>query len=123
MLDKLQRIAQSIQFFLVPSIGIGVGCLLAATTIIFTSTTHEGDHYLIPALVGLVWALSVYAFIVTFRNIPARKSEGIGFFQKLKRSIVRGWYWVVGVVFIATTFSAIFITYRLISIWIKDFAG
>jgi hypothetical protein len=122
MIDRLQRLARALHVLLIPSIAIGLFCLSVAVYIILTSTSHEGDHYLIPSLVGLVWAISTYAFILTFHTIPIKADKSLGFFQKLKRGIARGWYWMVGVVFIVTTLSAIVITYRMISIWLRDYA-
>ncbi|MEJ2609730.1 MAG: hypothetical protein P8179_06465 [Candidatus Thiodiazotropha sp.] len=122
MIDKLQQISQAIRILLIPSIAAGLFCLYAVIYIVFSSTTHSGDHYLIPSFIGLLWAVSTYAFIVTFRTVPERANNSMSFFGNIKRKLSRGWYWIIGIVFIATTLSSLFLTYRMISIWIRDYA-
>ena len=123
MLDKLQRIAQAIQFFRLPSLGIGFICLGSLVAIIFTSTSQEGDRFLLPSFVGLIWGMSTHSFIVTFRSVPEKASSTLGSFGKLRRNIVRGWYWCISVVFLGATAGAIFVTYRMVSFWVRDYSG
>ncbi len=123
MIDKLQRIAQTIQILRLPSIAVGLISLPSIVVIIFTSKSHEGDRFLIPSFVGLLWAMSTYSFIVTFRSVPEKASKTLGFFSKLKRNIHRGWYWFISVVFLGTTVAVILVTYRMVAIWLSDFGG
>lgn len=123
MIDKLQRIAQSIQFLRLPIVIIGLISLGSIVVIIVDSKPHEGDRFLIPSFVGLLWALSAYSFIVIFRSIPERASATLSIFNKLKRNFNRGVHWFIGVVFLGTTVFVIFVTYRLVSIWIHDLGG
>lgn len=123
MLNKLHKIAQAIHIIRLPSIAVGTVALVATITIIFTSKTHADDFFLIPSIVALLWAMSCYFFIVTFRELPEKPSRLLRFTARLKQNIRRGWYWVIGALFIATTVAAVAITYRLISIWLADYAG
>jgi hypothetical protein len=123
MIDKLQRIAQAIQILRLPSIAVGLIGLASLVMIMFISKSHEGDRFLIPSIVGLFWAISAYSFIVTFRSVPEKANKSLKFFSKLKRIINRGWYWFIGVVFLCTTVAAMFVTYRMVSIWLRDYGG
>lgn len=123
MIDKLQRFAQAIQWLRLPSLSLGLISLVLILAIIFISTSHEGDRLLIPSFVSLLWAMSTYAFIVTFRSVPEKASKVSSFFSKLKQNIKRGWYWFISVVFLATSVTVILLTIRMVSIWSRDYAG
>ncbi len=123
MIDKFQRIAQIIKFLRLPSIAVGIFSLASIFVIIFTSKSHEGDRFLIPSIVGLLWAMSTYSFIVNFHSVPEKPSKTMKFFSRLKRNINRGWYWFIGIAFLTTTMCVIIATYRVVSIWIRDYGG
>ncbi len=123
MIDKFQRIAQVIQILRLPSIAVGLCSLASIVVIIFTSNSHEEDRFLIPSFVGLLWAMSTYAFIVTFHSVPEKASKTMTFFNRLKRNIIRGWYWFISIVFLGTTVSVILVTFRVVSIWMRDYGG
>lgn len=91
--------------------------------IILTSKSHEGDRFLIPSVVGLLWAMTTYAFLVTFRSVPEKASKTWRLVSRLKRNISRGWYWFISAVFVGTTVGAIFITIRMASIWLRDYGN
>ncbi len=123
MLEKLQRMAQAIQIFRLPSLAVGVISLAAMVMIILTSKSHEGDRYLIPSMIGFIWGVSTHSFIVTFRSVPRRAGNTLGIFSKLRRNINRGWYWFISIVFLGTTGAVLFVTYRMVSFWLRDYTG
>ncbi len=123
MIDKLQRIALAIQFLRFPSIAVGSLCVTAIVTIIFTSILHDGDRFLIPNFVCLLWAIDIYLFIEIFSSVPEKADTTLKLFSKLKRKFSRAWHWLVSVVFLGTTLAAISITSRMVSIWLRDFGG
>ena len=123
MIDKLQGIAQAIQILRLPSIAVGLISLTSMVAIMFLSKSHGSDRYLIPSIVGLLWAISTYSFIVTFRSVPKKAKKSLKFFTKLKRNINRGWYWFIGVVFLGTTMAVMFVTFRMVSIWLRAYGG
>jgi hypothetical protein len=123
MIDKLQGIAQTIQILRLPSIAVGLISLASMVAIIFISKSHESDRFLIPSIVVLLWAISTYTFIVTFRSVPKKANKSLKFFSKLKRNINRGWHWFIGVVFFGTTVAVIFLTFRMVLIWLGSYGG
>jgi len=90
MIDKLQGIAKAIQILRLPSIAVGLISLASMVVIMFISESHESDRFLIPNIVGLLWAISAYSFIMTFRSVPV---------------------------------AVMFVTYRMVSIWLRDYGG
>jgi hypothetical protein len=122
MIDKLQRISQTIQFLRLPAIAVGMFCLATTVVIILNTNSTDGDRFLIPSFVGLLWAMSTYTFIVTFRSVPEKAGNSLSLFRKLKRHLHRGWYWVISMAFLGTTITAIYFTNSMISIWLRDYA-
>lgn len=122
MIDKLQVIAQAIQFLRLPAIAVGFLCTASTILIIISSISDDGDKYLIPSFVGVLWAMSTYTFIVTFRSVPEKSDNSLTVFGKLKRHLHRGWYWVISIVFLSSTLAALIFTKSMISIWLKDYA-
>ena len=123
MLDKLQRIAQAIRIFRLPSIVVGFISLASLVVVIFTSVFPDDDRFLIPSFVGFLWGWSTYLFIVTFRSVPEKASTTVGLISRFSRNIVRGWYWCLSIVFVGATVAAIFVTYRMVSFWLRDYSG
>ncbi len=123
MIDTLQRIAYTIRMLRLPSILAGLVSLASLAVSIFIMSPHHGDRLIIPSLVGLIWAMSTYAFIVTFRSVPQRPGSASGIFSRLKLRIERGWYWFISVILLGTTVVAIGLTCRMVSIWLRAYSG
>lgn len=119
MIDKFQQMAQALQFLRLPAVVLGGASLVFVGSIIFVVDSPTGERFLIPGIVSLLWALSVYAFIETFRVIPARADKSLGFFGRLKRKLSRGWYWLIGIIFVATSAAVLFVSYRLLFVWLS----
>ena len=122
MIDKLQKIALAIQFLRLPVIAVGFFCLATTILIIINAISNDGDKFLIPSFVGVLWAMSTYTFIVIFRSVPEKADNSLSGFGKLKRHLHRGWYWLISTVFLGSTVAAIFFTKSMISIWLRDYA-
>lgn len=121
MIDRFQRIASAIQILKIPSVAIGLVAFSLVAMTIFTSKSHESDHFLIPGIVCCLWAVNTYLFITIFRTIPAKADDSLRFFARLKRRLNRGWHWFVAIMFVATSLSALVVSYRMISIWLSDY--
>jgi hypothetical protein len=123
MIDRFRRIAQTLQFLRLPSVAIGLVCLASMVVIVLTSEGHQQDTLLIPSLVGLLWAVTTHAFLATFRFAPEKADPSWGIVRRLGRYLRRAWYWAIGIVFLATTTAAVFVTYRMVSAWLRDYGG
>ena len=123
MIDKFQRIARTIHFMKLPAIAIGLISLLFIISFVFIAQSDAGNRWLMPGFIMLLWAISTYTFIVNFQLIPAKADKSMRFFSRLKRNIHRALYWLVALIFLGVTVGAVFITYRMTYVWIKDYAG
>lgn len=123
MIDKLQRIAKAIQILRLPSLFVGATALALLVVIILVLAPPQGDRLVIPCIVGLLWGLSMYVFIVTFGTVPERPGPELTFFSKLKQKFVRTWYGLIGLFFIGATIAIIIITIRMVLIWLRSHGG
>ena len=123
MIDQLGRIAQTLQFLRIPTIVVGIASLIVLTVVIFTSQTHEDDIYLIPSIVGLLWAVTTYSFLTGFNSVPHKAEHSWKFFRRVKRNLIRTWYWLLAITFLGTSILAMFVTFRIASIWVGDYLG
>lgn len=121
MIDKLGRIAQTLQILRIPAVVVGLASLIVITVIIFTSKSHEEDFYLIPGIVGLLWAITTYSFLTGFMSVPHKAEPSWKFFRRVKRRLARTWYWFLAITFLGTSILAISVTYRIVSIWVRDY--
>jgi hypothetical protein len=121
MIDKLKIIAEALYFLRIPSVVLGLVSLAAMMTIVVNSKSHDGDFYLIPSFVGLIWSITTYSFLVAFRTVPQKADQSWKFIKRLKRTLVRIGYWLMGVIVIGTTIGALIISYRIIAVWARDY--
>ncbi len=70
MIDKLKRLALSIQVLRLPSLSVGLISLISLVVVILFFASEQDTLFLIPCIVGFLWGMSAYTFIVTFRAVP-----------------------------------------------------
>ena len=123
MIDRMRKAARAMRILALPSLALAVLCLCVAVYVVFSSTSAQGDRYLFPAIVGLLWSLSSYGFIETFRHVPDRLDGRARLHLRLKRGLARLWYWMIGLVFIGTTATVAILTLRIFTVWVRDHVG
>lgn len=123
MIDTLQRIAIAIQMLRLPSIVVGWVSLASLVVTILFMSPHQGDRFIIPGLVSLLWAISAYAFITTFRSVPEKPAKTTRRLARLWQKLKRGWYGFISAVFLCTTVVVIVLTVRLVSVWVREYGG
>ena len=123
LLDKFHRFAHAIQILRIPSLVFALICFVSIAAIAFTSDSSEKDQFLLPSVVGLLWAISAYAFITTFRFVPEKSNKPWRIIARLKRNIHRTWYWLISIGFLGITAVTVFLTSRMAAIWLKEFGN
>lgn len=102
---------------------LAVACFACTVFIIFTSSSHEGDKYLFPSILGFLWALSVYGFIETFKYVPEHSGNEPGLLKRTKRKLSRLWYWMIGLVFFGTSIAVIVLSLRTLTVWFGEYGA
>ena len=123
MIDKFKRVAQAIQMLRLPSLWIGLISLTSLVVNVLFFAPDQGSRFIIPCIVGLLWGMSTYAFIVTFRAVPEKPIAPLKFFGKLKHTMTRAWYGLISVIVLGATLATVAVTIRMISIWFRDYGG
>lgn len=100
----------------------GFVCAAIIVVLLLASDSHQGDRFLMPSFVGLLWAISLFTFIEAFSAVPSRVDADLTLFGRFGRRMKRGWYWVLMVVFLGATAVALVLTSRLVSIWLSEYS-
>ncbi|MCH9025968.1 MAG: hypothetical protein IIA05_02490 [Proteobacteria bacterium] len=81
----------------------------------------SGEQWVIPSIVGFLWALSVYSFIAGFQHVPLKADSQASLLAKLKAVFRRAPYWVLAFLALTSSVVVLILSYRLFSIWLRDF--
>ena len=123
MIDTFKRMAQAIQVLRLPSLGVGLTSLASLAVIVLFFAGGQADRLIIPFSVGLLWGLSTYSFIVTFRAVPDKPDTPLRFFSRVTYTITRLWYGVVSLFFLGASAAILVVTIRMVSIWLRGHGG
>ena len=81
----------------------------------------SGEQWVIPSILGFLWALSVYSFIASFQHVPVKADSQASFLAKLKAGFRRAPYWVLAFLALTSSVAVLVLSYRLFSVWLQDF--
>lgn len=121
MLDRLHRIACKLLPLRMLFLGLAVFGFLALITSLFAETGRDQGLITMPAMTLFLWALAVYVFILNFAVIPQRKAEEGSLVKRGWQRLQRAWYWLVGLFFLVTTLVLLYVTTRIVTLWLRDF--
>ncbi len=120
MLERLQKFA----LFLRPVQPLAVTGLILFAAIFAWNTiapVESGDQFVIPSIVGFLWALSAYSFIASFQYVPVKANSQASFLAKLKAAFRRAPYWALAVLALTSSVAVLILSIRLFSVWLNDF--
>ncbi len=121
MIDRFQQVAYKLRILRVPAIVVGLLSILVIFVTVFFSQSREADRFLVPAVVTLLWAMSTYGFVETFRSVPTPVSNTMSWFARLGRRLRRAWYWLIAVVFVVASAAAVFVAFRMLVVWSRNY--
>lgn len=120
MLDTFRKIARTIRLLQFPALLMGIGGLLLLCIVILFTGIISGEQLIIPAIVCALWGFCGYFFIGTFKNVPGPLITRPGLFAGIRYKLSRFWYWLVCVLFLATTIAALITSLRVLLIFFRD---
>ena len=121
MLDRLNRIARRLLPLRMLFLGLAIFGFLMLIASLFIEESREQGLYAMPALTLFLWALSLYVFILNFAVIPQRRTGESSRIRRGWQLLQRAGYWLVALFFLATSLGLLYVTARLIMLWIRDF--
>ena len=121
MIEVLQSLAKKIRWAKPFILIIGLVFFGLFLTTVLGVEGMSDDVYLIPGVLGVIWAALFFTLISIFPYVPARPARDTALLAKLKIRIKRGLYYILGVLLIVLTMAVIFISFRMLVIWRADF--
>ena len=116
-IDKLNILVNKLQWFRPISVVLALGFASLAGYIVFATTgIAKNDDYLLPSAVGAVWSVLVFGVLSGFAVIPAVPDKSLSWFKRVKARVIRGYYWLLFWLCLATTLVAAHLSIRAITI-------
>ena len=122
MIDSFRSIARILLPF---RLWIGIATFISFVLIVILinifayPSSYEEDIYLIPNIIVFLWLLSTYMFVGSFATVPIKSDQPTKFFEKIRFSLHRAWYHFLGFAFLGVTGLILFISSRLLIIWLR----
>jgi hypothetical protein len=121
LIDRMGRHAARLDVLRRPLAVLAVLIAAWIAWIVLAIADREGERYLMPSLVVLVWALSACAFVVNFRRVPPAAPAGASLRTRLGRSLRRGWYRFLALLLLTTTAAAVYLSWKMLGLWLEEF--
>ena len=121
MLDRLNRIATRLLPMRMLFLGLAIFGFLMLIASLFVEQGGEQGLYAMPALTLFLWGLSLFVFILNFAVIPERRAGESSRIRRGWQLLQRAWYWLVALFFLATSLLLLYVSARLVMLWIRDF--
>lgn len=100
---------------------VGVGFFVLFCITILGVYGISGDIYLIPSVLGVVWAALFFFMVSTFPHVPPKHTKKSGFFVRVELRLKRGVYHILGAVFVVLTVAVVMLSFKMFGIWRADF--
>lgn len=81
----------------------------------------DKDVYIIPSIVGVLWSLACSLLLSVFPHVPPKPDKNQRFLKRLKIRLARGGYHIGALLFCLLSAAIIWLTIRLINVWLADF--
>lgn len=121
MIERLQILARKLTCLRIPCMFIGILSLGCVVLTALLSNSHEGDRYLIPGILGLLWSASIFSLIVVFRYTPTLSAYSSSLWGRFKGRLYRSWYWILSVVFLVLSLVNVSLTIRMLKMWFSEY--
>jgi hypothetical protein len=118
MLERLQTVALMLRPVLPLAVVLGVG---GAAVFLWAATRTgptQGDALLIPGALAILWGAVLFAFITGFRNVPAPPRPVQPLWARTRARLTRGFHTLIAWIMLGATAVALFVSFRLLSLWL-----
>jgi len=122
MIDALGKLSVRCSRYRYLALVFGVVFLALFIYSLFNPSPGRID-FLVPSLVGIAWSLAFYAFSGLFLRVPERRSGREGLFRRVARRMQRFAFYVLGIGFVALTLVLLYLSAKMLAIWIGEIPG
>jgi len=88
---------------------------------IFNVGYFKDDIYLIPSLVGALWAGLLFNLVHVFPHLPQKPNKDIALLSRLKLRLIRFIFSFLALGFLVLTVVVVMLSFKLLGIWRADF--
>lgn len=122
MLEFLQSLAQPIAWLARPALVLAA---LAGAVFVLSVLNIAGvsDAATIPAVAICIWGLAIHSFCATFVQVPKPADTDERSLLRVKKTFIRAAYWLIGALTIAVNVTMLYMTFRLVLIWLSTYNG
>ncbi len=121
MIDRFRVLAQRLSPATPGFVAAAAVCFVAFWCVLLGTSPRVQDRYLVPLLLGLLWSLSAWSFVLNFKTVPDPAAAAVGVFERLQRRLQRVWCWLLALLFAATTGALLVLSFRVLAIWYRDY--
>ncbi|MFK8016356.1 MAG: hypothetical protein AB8G17_13060 [Gammaproteobacteria bacterium] len=100
---------------------IGVLFLALFVVSVFAPGGMDGDVFLMPSVVGVLWTSLFFVLVSGFAVIPEKPAAGTRFFARVKIRLKRGAYHLLALIFVVLSIAVVAMSVRMLGIWMREF--
>ena len=98
-----------------------VAAIIVFAYVVLIENGADKEVYIIPCVVGVLWSLVCLLLLSVFPHVPPKPEMQQRFYKRLKIRLARGCYYIVSLIFVVLSASALLLTFRLLNVWRADF--
>lgn len=115
----MQNLAQRLRRLSTPlAIAAALLCCFIGLGVLFLDAGD--DRALIPAILGVLWCLSLLALIHLFQSVDLVRQPNANLLQRFTRALRLAGHWLLAVLWIVITLAVVVLSLRLGSIWLGE---
>lgn len=114
MLEALSAISMRLYWTKPIALLLGTVFVGVFVTSILDLGGFDSEALLIPGLLGVIWSATYYLFLNLFLSVPPRPGVEVKFFTRAKIRFQRGMYYVIGLILVALSIMALFLSFKLL---------
>ncbi|MDG1025661.1 MAG: hypothetical protein P8N94_02820 [Gammaproteobacteria bacterium] len=118
MIERLQRIATILVRFRLPVFVLAGFSFAIIVLSLLDNPWLDGDSLLMPAILGLCWALMLYSTGELFQNVPGKAAAEDVFRQQAAVRVRRILLWILGILTTISALALLLLSYQLLRIWL-----
>ncbi len=117
MIGTLGSVSRTLQWAKPLTLLLGFVSFCVFFCTIFELAGFTTDIYLMPSVLGTLWSANLHFLISTFHRVPAKPTKELKWFRRLKIRLQRAVYYLLGLLFITLTLSALRTSFSMLGIW------
>ena len=121
MLEVLSSISKKLVWTKPITLMITLIFMIMLLSSIFNVGYFKDDTYLIPSLVGALWAGLLFNLVHVFPYLPQKPNKDIALLSRLKLRLIRFIFSFLALGFLVLTVVVVMLSFKLLGIWRADF--